>query len=104
MRRKQRTFTPDFKVRVVLEYLTGQKRRVEILREHQLNDGTLDRWIKRFSERAPQAFAGDDQSELAGRDRRIAELERMIGRLTMELEATKKVSIWLGSRDGRSGR
>lgn len=104
MRRKQRSFAPDFKVRVVMEYLTGQKRRVEILREHQLNDGTLDRWIQQFRERAPQVFAGDDRSELAEREQRIAELEQMVGRLTMELEATKKASTWLGSRDGRNGR
>ena len=87
----------------MLEYVTGQKRRVEILREHQLNDGTLERWIQRFKDRAPQVFAGDDRSELAERERRIAELERMIGRLTMELEATKKVSSWLDSRDRRNG-
>ena len=104
MRRKQRSFSAEFKVRVVLEYLMGQKRRVEILREHHLNDGTLDRWLKQFQDRAPQVFAGDDRSEIAERDQRIAELERMVGRMALELEAAKKVSTWLGCRDGRNGR
>jgi len=89
MSRKRRAFTPQFKFQVAMECLSGQKRRVDLLREHQLNDSTLERWVRQWGERGPQVFAGDDQSTLAGRDRKIAELERMIGRLTVELEASK---------------
>ena len=78
MRRKQRSFSAEFKVRVVLEYLTGQKCRAEILREHQLDDGTLDRWIKQFQERAAQVFVGDDRTEIAERDQWIAGPRRAI--------------------------
>ena len=35
---------------------------------------------------------------------RIAELERAVGRLSLELEAAKKASTLLGSRRGTSGR
>ena len=104
MRRKQRSFSAEFKAQVVLAYLTGQKARVEILREHQLNDGTFGRWIQQFRERAPQLFSRGGDAEIAQREQRIAELERMIGRLTMELDAAKKASNWLSSRNGRSGR
>jgi len=38
MSKKRRTFTPDFKFQVAMECLTGQKRRVEILREYELTD------------------------------------------------------------------
>ena len=79
-----------------MELLTGQKRRVELLRQHQLSDSTVERWVQRFRERGPKIFAreGQDKGEAA----QIAELERVIGRLTVELEAGKKVSSWLRSR------
>ncbi len=85
---KRRTFTSDFKARVVLEELTGVKSKAEICREHQLKPQVFSRWRAEFLDRAPEIFAtkpsrGDEQE-------RIAELERMVGRLTMQLEAAKK--------------
>lgn len=96
MARKRRKFTPEFKFQVVMELLTGRKRAVELCREHQLSDSTLSGWRVQFQERGPEIFAGDRQDH--SQDARIAELERVIGRLTLELEAAKKASSWLNSR------
>jgi transposase-like protein len=76
--------------------LTGQKRRVELCREHQLSDSTLERWVQQFQERGPEIFVRELPNNNA--EARVAELERVIGRLTVELEAAKKVSSWLDSR------
>lgn len=95
---KRRSFSPEFKFQVAMDCLTGRKRRVDLLREHQLSDSTLERWCHKVLERGPQVFASDDRSMLAEKERQIAELERVIGRLTVELEASKKASGWLGSR------
>ena len=97
MGKKQRSFSPEFKFQVVMELLTGRKRRVEILREHQLSDSTLERWCQKFKERGPRIFNREDRGRSA-EEERIAELERVIGRLTVELEASKKASNWLKSR------
>ena len=99
---KRRTFKPDFKARVVLEELTGVKSTAEICRDHQLKLQIFSRWKAELLERAPEIFAtrpsrGDEQE-------RIAELERMVGRLTMELEAAKKASSILTSHLSRDGR
>lgn len=98
---RRRTFKPDFKARVVLEDLSGVKSAAEICREHQLKPQVLARWKAELVQRAPEIFAtspnGEDQE-------RIAELERMVGRLTMELEVAKKASNILTSLSGRSGR
>jgi transposase-like protein len=40
---KRRTFTPEFKARVVLEELTGVKDKAEICREYQLRPQVLSR-------------------------------------------------------------
>ena len=92
---RRRTFTPEFKARVVLEMLTEGKSISEASREYQIKDTILSRWKKEFIERVPIVFengaSGDE------RDQRIAELERMVGRLAMELEMAKKVSMFLNS-------
>jgi transposase-like protein len=99
---KRRRFTPEFKVQVVLEELTGVKDKAEICREYRLSRQLFSRWRAEFVERAPEIFAtersrGDEQE-------RIAELERMIGRLTMELEVSKKASNILTSLSNGRGR
>jgi hypothetical protein len=51
----------------------------------------LSRWKQEFVERAPQVFVrGQAQSQHAAQ---VADLERMVGRLTMELEITE-VKTW----------
>ena len=99
---KRRTFTPEFKAQVVLEELTGVKDRAEICREYRLRPQVFSRWREEFVERAAEIFAtersrGDEQE-------RIAELERMLGRLTMELEAAKKASNILTSLSSARGK
>jgi transposase-like protein len=99
---KRRTFKPEFKARLVLEELTGVKTMAEICREHRLRKPVFSRWKAEFLKRAPEIFAtepsrGDEQE-------RIVELERMVGRLTMELEAAKKSSDILTSHLSGNGR
>ena len=99
---KRRTFTPEFKAQVILEELTGIKDKADICREYRLRPQVFSRWREEFLERAPEVFAtklfrGDEQE-------RIAELERMVGRLTMELEGAKKASNILTSLSTRNGR
>jgi transposase len=98
---RRRTFKPEFKAGVVLEDLTGVKSAAEICREHRLSPQVLSRWKAEFLERAPEVFAtercrGDEQE-------RLAELERMVGRLTMELDVSKKASSILTSLWSRNG-
>ena len=92
---KRRTFAAKFKAQVVLEVLTGVKTSAQICRGHQIKESVLSRWKQRFIERAPELF---ERSQTQGhQEERIAELERMVGRLAMELEMAKKASLLLGS-------
>ena len=99
---RRRAFTPEFKARVVLEELTGVKDKADICREYRLRPQVFKRWLDEFVGRAPEIFAtersrGDEQE-------RIAELERLLGRLTVELEAAKKASNILMSLSSSEGR
>jgi transposase-like protein len=102
-RRRRRTFTPQFKAQVVLEVLAGLKRQSEVARQHRLNPELIARWKEVALEGLETLFRGGEQRD-QDQDR-IAELERMVGRLTMELDVAKKASALLPPalrRDGRS--
>ncbi len=93
---KYRTFTPEFKAQIVLAILSGAKSQAEICREHHLKDSVVIRWKTDFLQNAPKLF---EESSQRRRDiARIAELEQLVGRLTLQLEMAKKVSALLESR------
>ncbi len=87
---QRRSFTPQFKTRVVLEVLTKLKSMAQVCREYDLKEQVVARWKAEFLERASTLFATEHQRNHD--EARIAELERLVGRLTMELEIAKKVS------------
>ena len=99
---QRRKFSPEFKSEVVLQLLSGEKSMAELCRAHQLTSQMIGNWKQQLLAAAPQAFetGGDSSAE----QERIAELERLVGRLTMELEIAKKASsLLVGMRD-RNGR
>ena len=96
---KYKHYDAEFKIKVVLEVLKGQQTLAQICREHEASADLVCHWRDVFLERAPQAFADPRSTGKANGDQeRIAELERMVGRLTMELDASKKASKLLPSR------
>jgi len=97
----RRTFTAEFKAKAVLAILMGEKTASEICREHQLKETVLSRWKQEFLEHAPQLFERAQPTDQA--EARIAELEQVIGRLTVELEIAKKASLYLGRAARRNG-
>jgi transposase-like protein len=99
---KRRKFTAEFKSEVVLQLLSGEKSMAELCREYQLTSQVIGNWKQQFLAAAPQVFekGGADNDDQA----RIAELERMVGRLTMELEIAKKASSLLDGMRRRNGQ
>ena len=100
MGRTPRKFSAEFKAKVVIDILTNGKSLGQASREYGIKDSVLSRWKQEFIDRAPSLF--ENSSVADDRDRRIDELERMVGRLTMQLEMAKKVSSYLGSRYNES--
>jgi transposase-like protein len=62
----------------------------------------LSRWREQFLERVHQVFA--DPATRSAEQARIAELERLVGQLTFELAAAKKLSTLLSSPSTRNER
>jgi transposase len=98
---QRRKFTAEFKAQLVLDLVSGATSAAELCREHQLNPQLLARWKSEFLERAPLLF--QQEAMQSQEQERIAELERVVGRLTMQLEIAKKASALLGSQPSRNG-
>jgi transposase-like protein len=98
----RRTFTAEFKTQVVLDLVSGAHSPAELCRQHQLTPQVLARWKSELLERAPLVFEQDQKH--SAEQERIAELERLVGRLTMELDIAKKASGVLSSPLSRNGR
>jgi transposase len=91
---KRRKHTSEFKAQLVLEVLSGKRSVPQIAREKRIKDSALYRWRAEALEKFPMLFELD--APRPGTDARIEELEQVIGRLTVENEALKKASSWLG--------
>jgi transposase len=98
---QRRRFTAKFKTQVVLDLLTGRRSMAQLCREHNLKEQVVTRWRAVFLDRAELLFSTEPEQD--GHLERIAELERLVGRLTMELDIAKKASQLWGSRATRSG-
>jgi transposase len=88
--RKRRQFSPEFKARVVLDILTGVPSQAEACRKHGLGPNLVAIWRTAFLEKAHLVFDGD--SARSTEQARIAELEQVLGRMTLEYEILKKAT------------
>src|SRR3712207_3043879 len=98
------TFSAQFKLETVLEVLHGHTSPVQICRERDITENLLYRWKQQFFERAPQLCeVGRLTPSQDTAQTRMAELERMVGRLTMELDILNKAGGLLTSRWNGNG-
>jgi transposase-like protein len=84
----RRSFTAEFKAQVVLEILSDRKSQSEVARQQTLKPELITRWKDVALEGSETHFRGGEQRNQD--EDRLAELEGMVGRLTMELEVAKK--------------
>ena len=98
---ERRTFTAEFKAKVVLEVLGGHKSNAEVCRQYGIGAPLLSTWKAIFLEHAAVVFQGDERG---GQDQvHIADLERLVGRQALEIEVLKKASSILGAPRRRNG-
>ena len=96
MSRKRKTYTPEFKTKVVLELLEGEKTLNEIASKYEILPASLKSWKKQFLENASLAF---DKSAV------VKEYKEKIKRLEREHnQLAKKVGTLTIERDWLAGK
>ena len=87
----RRKYTPEFKGQIVLEIISGARTQAEIARQHRIKPDLIARWKHQFLKNAASIFERGNQHNHEA-EVQIAELERTLGKKTMELEMAKKAS------------
>ena len=106
MSKKRRNHTAEFKAQVVLELLREEKTVNELAAKHQVSPVLISRWKAEFMERAAEVFKkgpSEADKELEAKEEHIADLERKVGQLTVEVDWLKKKSTELLDRKRTPG-
>ena len=86
---ERRKFSREFKIKVVQAYESGVSA-VELSRQFELHPNVIYGWSREYRKDPSKAFQMDPQGATEGQDQRIAELERLVGRLSLENDFLKK--------------
>lgn len=96
---KKRNHSREFKLEVVRQIATGQKRPAQACREYGLAESVLSRWRREYQERGEAAFQTLPAEGFSSQEQRIAELEQFCGQLALENQVLKKTLQRLESRN-----
>jgi transposase len=93
-----RVYSREFKLTVVRQIVSGEKRPAQVCREHSLAESVLARWRKEYEVRGEAAFAPRQDGEATSLEQKVAELERFCGQLALENHILKKALQTASSR------
>lgn len=82
-----KTYPADFKFRVVLEAIRGERSQAEIARAYDVHPVTVSNWKTQFMDEGAKVFGDDD--ELKRQQKKIADLERLLGKKEVEIALLK---------------
>ena len=96
MSKTRRSFTPEFKAKLVIELLKGEKELNELASDHQIAPNQLRKWKSEFLQNAANVFSdkrSDTLQEKLREERRENEqYAKKVGQLTMQVDWLKKKS------------
>lgn len=92
----RRVFTPEVKLKIVLESMQRDTTIEQVRRKYNLNWSVLNRWRKEFRANAAEIFADKRNPTIKSHSQGYApgqspdELKRIIGDLAVQIEILKK--------------
>lgn len=93
-RRPKRTYTDEFRIKMVQLYNNG-KPRSEIIREYDLTPSAFNKWVKRFN--ATGSFTEADNR--TDQEKALIKLQKENERLKMENDILKQAALIMGRKD-----
>ena len=80
-------YSAKVKFQVVMEVLTGEKSLGQVAKAYGVHPNTVNAWRRIFLEKGVEVFA--QEGLVADYERRIAELERLLGKKEVEIALLK---------------
>jgi len=80
----RRNFSAEFKAKVALEALVGDKTLSELAAKHGVHPNMITQWKRQAKEQLPELFARKGWRAASDRDAEVQALHAKIGQLTME--------------------
>ena len=90
MRRKRRTFTAEFKLKVIMETLKERLSLTELSQKFDLHPNQISKWKTDFIETAKTNLVTNNDTSRQDQDVEIELLYSKIGKLQMEIDYLKK--------------
>ena len=92
-RRPRRTFTPEFKAKVVLDVLTGTASQAEVCRKHQISPSLLALWKTTFLQRLPVLFQADEAHSALAALRGFMQRDQSAQAATIEKGRVRQIDL-----------
>jgi len=92
MTRQRRRFSAEFKAKLAVEAIKGQRTLAELAGEHQVHANQITAWKKQLLESLPEVFGRRRVEDAARQEELVARLYQQIGQLKVELDWLKKKS------------
>lgn len=99
MSNKRKQYNPEFKARVALEAVRGEKTTSELASQYQLHPTVINNWKRQLTEGASSLFEKDTEKvkgNQTNQQAQIDELYRQIGQLKVERDFLATRSAQLG--------
>ena len=92
--RTRRRFTAEFKAKVALEAIQGQRTIAELAARHELHPNLITQWKRQAIEKLAKVFEDKGFEVQANRDAEVTKLHAKIGQLVVQrLESPGAISL-----------
>jgi transposase-like protein len=92
MKRQRRQYSADWKAKVALEAIKGQRTVQEIASHYEVHPTLVTHWKKQLLEGAAEIFSNGKRAAADAEEELKAELYQQIGKLQVEVDWLKKKS------------
>ena len=93
MASKRRRFSAEFKAKVAIEALKGQRTVADLAGQHQVHPNQITQWKKQLLDAAEQVFSVRQAADRQQQEELTARLYQQIGQMKVELDWLK-TKLW----------